>query len=173
MDFLTLAKERYSVRKFADRPIEDEKLEKILRAGHLAPTASNAQPPKSYVVKSAQAMEMMKAVCQFTFGAPVVLLVCYDLDRVWKNPLRAQEQYNTGEVDCSIVTTHMMLEAWEQEIGSCWVAYFDADLVSRTFGLPANIKPVAILPIGYAADDAAAGFKHDMFRPEGEIITEL
>lgn len=171
MNFLELAADRYSVRKYSDRPIEEEKLAKILEAGHLAPTACNDQPQKIYVLKSKEALEKAKSVCKYTFGAPVILLVCYDEETVWKNPL--QPGYNSGEVDSSIVATHMMMEAWELGIGSCWVGYFNAGQVAAAFDLPQNEKPVLFLPIGYAAEDAKCSPLHKKFRPMEETVVTL
>lgn len=172
MDFLELAAARYSVRKYKDQMIGDEKMEKILEAGKLAPTAVNFQPQKIYVLKSKEAMEKLKTVCQYTFGAPEALLVCYDEERVWKN--RFREGYNSGEVDSAIVGTHMMLEAWNLGIGTCWVGAFDADEAAKVFQLPENIKPVAVLMMGYAADDARPYKKmHNVYRPMEEMAEEL
>ena len=79
MTFLELAKARYSVRSFKDQPIENEKLNLILEAGRIAPTACNNQPQKIYVVKSADARAKLASVCRCTFDAPVILAVCYAL----------------------------------------------------------------------------------------------
>ena len=172
MDFLELAAARYSVRKYKEQMIEDEKVEKILEAGRLAPTAVNFQPQKIYVLKSKEAMEKLSTVCQYTFGAPQALLICYDEERAWKN--RFREGYNSGEVDSAIVATHMMLEAWELGIGSCWVGAFSPDAVAEIFRLPGHIKPVAVLTMGYAADDAGPYKKmHNVYRPMEEMAEEL
>lgn len=74
MDFLQLATERYSVRSFSDRPIEPEVMEKILKAGQLAPTAVNYQPQKIYILKSKETLATIRSLTRFTYGAPVVLL---------------------------------------------------------------------------------------------------
>ena len=87
MTFQELAHARYSVRSFQDRPIAEEHLNLILEAGRVAPTACNFQPQKIYVAKSAEAREKLASVCRCTFGAPVILVVCYDRERDWKNKL--------------------------------------------------------------------------------------
>lgn len=150
MDFLELAKARCSIRKFGDRKIEDEKLEKILEAGRVAPTATNAQSQRIIVVRSEEALENLKGSTRCHYNAPLAMIVCYDSRVSWKNFSGVDE----GIVDASIVTTHMMLEAWELGVGSCWVGAYDENEVRRRFKLPQEIVPVSILVMGYPADDA-------------------
>ena len=171
MTFLELAKARYSVRKFKNDMIEDAKLEAILEAGRVAPTACNFQPQKIYIVKSEENRKKLAEVCRFTFDAPVVLVIGYDKERDWKN--RRMPGYSSGETDAAIVCTHMMLEAWEQGIGSCWVGAFAADAVEEALALPENIRVTAMLPLGYAADDAEPAEFHNAYRDWDDTITEL
>ena len=171
MSFLELAKARYSVRSFQDRPIEEEHLNMILEAGRVAPTACNFQPQRIYVAKSAEAREKLASVCRCTFGAPVILVVCYDRERDWKNKLLPG--YESGETDAAIVCTHMMLEAFELGIGSCWVGYFNPQTVAETLGLPENITVSALLPMGYPAEDAKPLPLHSQFRDFGDTIEEI
>ena len=171
MSFLELAKARYSVRSFQDRPIEEEHLNLILEAGRVAPTACNFQPQRIYVARSAEAREKLASVCRCTFGAPVILVVCYDRERDWKNKLLPG--YESGETDAAIVCTHMMLEAFELGIGSCWVGYFNPQTVAETLGLPENITVSALLPMGYPAEDAQPLPLHSQFRDFGDTIEEI
>ncbi len=171
MDFYELAKNRYSVRTFKPDPIEDEKLQKILEAGRIAPTACNYQPQKIYVAKSPEAREKLSAICSCTFGAPVILVVAYDRDRNWKSHL--MPGYESGETDAAIVCTHMMLQAWELGIGSCWVGLFNADQVSQALGLPENVTVSALLPLGYPKDHAKPAHLHDEIRDFADTIEEL
>ena len=152
MTFQELAKNRYSVRSFKDTPIDEEKLNLILEAGRVAPTACNNQPQKIYVAKSAEARQKLASVCRCTFDAPVILVVCYDRTRDWKNKL--MPGYTSGETDAAIVCTHMMLQAFELGIGSCWVGYFNANTVAEVLGLPENLTVSALLPIGYPTENA-------------------
>ena len=171
MNFYELAKDRYSVRTFKPDPIEKEKLDKILQAGRIAPTACNYQPQRIFVAKSEDARQKLAQVCQCTFGAPVILVVCYDRDRNWKSNL--MPGYESGETDAAIVTTHMMLQAWELGIGSCWVGLFNADEVSNILGLPENLTVSALLPMGYPAENAAPLPLHTQFREAADTIEEL
>ena len=171
MTFQELAHARYSVRSFQDRPIEEEHLNLILEAGRVAPTACNFQPQKIYVAKSAEAREKLASVCRCTFGAPVILVVCYDRERDWKNKL--MPGYASGETDAAIVCTHMMLQAFELGIGSCWVGYFNPKTVAETLGLPENVTVSALLPMGYPAEDAQPLPLHEQVREFADTITVI
>ena len=171
MTFLELAKARYSVRKFKDTQIEPDKLASILEAGKIAPTATNAQPQKIFVLQSKEAVEKISSVCRCIFGAPTVLVIGYDKNRDWKNPL--MPPYHSGETDASIVCTHMMLEAWEQGIGSCWVGFFNGDEVKNVLGLPDDVEVSALLPIGYPADDAAPSDRHEKYREDADMVSYM
>lgn len=167
MDFLNLAAERYSVRSFQPRPVEDKALERILRAGHLAPTACNLQPQRTLVIQSEAAMEKLRKCTKCHFAAPTALLVCYDKNECWK---RTYDGAASGEIDASIVTTHMMLEAASLGVGSTWVMHFDPAAMRREFHIPDHIEPVALLVMGYPAADAEPFPGHTAFRPLGEIV---
>lgn len=171
MTFLELAKERYSVRSFKNQPIEDEKLKKILEAGKVAPTACNFQPQKIYVVKSEELRKKLATASPCTFDAPVILVIGYDKTRDWKN--KRIPGYTSGETDAAIVTTHMMLEAWELGIGSCWVGMFSDVAVSEALGLPENVQVTALLPMGYPADDATPLHLHSKYREDTDMIEIL
>ena len=80
MNFSELAKSRYSVRAYDPRPVEDEKMERIIEAGRVAPTACNFQPQRIFVVKSEENRQRLASICRFTFDAPVILVVAYDRD---------------------------------------------------------------------------------------------
>ena len=167
MDFLTLAKNRYSVRKFKDKPIEKEKLDAILKAGSLAPTGCNKQPQRILVIESEEARRKLQKCTTCHFNAPVILLICADTQNCWTRPFDGK---NIAEIDATIVTTHLMLEAAEQGLGSTWVAYFDPAKVVEEFNVPDKLVPVALLPIGYAADDAAPAAQHNSRVPLSEIV---
>ena len=172
MSFIELAKSRYSVRSFSDKPVEEEKLEEILEAGRIAPTAKNMHPEKIYVLRSEEAMNKAKELTRCTYGASTVLLVCYDEEIAWHSNTRVG--YISGEMDASIVTTHMMLRAWELGIGSCWVGLFNDKEVSAAFSLPENIKPVALMPLGYPTEDCVPREgMHLCPRPVEETIAYL
>jgi aminobenzoyl-glutamate utilization protein B len=165
--FLRLAAERWSVRKFEDRPVEKDDLEKILRAGQLAPTACNYQPQRVLVIDDPEAIEKLKACTVYTYGARTFLLTCIDHSEVW---VRKQDGKDGGDVDAAIVTTHMMMEAADLGIGSVWVGSFDPARLREAFAIPDHIEPVALLPIGYIAADAKPSPLHEQTRPLSELV---
>lgn len=170
MDFMTLAAERYSVRKFKDEPVAQEAIDKILAAGHLAPTGCNYQPQRIYVIRSAENMEKLRACTKCHFGAPMAMFVCYNKNECWT---RKYDGEQCGWTDASNVTTHMMLQAHEIGVGTTWVMHFDPFAVREAFSLPEEIVPVALLTMGYPAEDAEALPLHSRFRPMEETVSYL
>ena len=171
MTFQELAKKRYSVRSFRETPVTKEHMDLILEAGRVAPTACNFQPQKIYVARSAEAREKLASVCRCTFGAPVILVVGYDRTRDWKNKL--MPGLTSGETDAAIVCTHMMLQAADLGIGSCWVGYFNPEQVAEVLGLPENITVTALLPIGYPAENAEPLPLHSQYRELADTVAEI
>lgn len=170
MNFLKLASERYSVRSFDSKAVEDDKLEQILQAARIAPTAVNYQPQKLYVVKSEDALSKLAGMRNI-FGAPLAIIVCYDNTASWKNA--KDGGHDSGEVDAAIITTHMMLQAWELGIGSCWMGSFSPSDVKKAFDIPGNEIPVAILALGYPATDCKPSDRHPMRKEIAEFTTSL
>ncbi len=151
MDFLQLAQERFSVRSFTNKPVEQDKIDAILRAGQLAPTACNLQPQKILVIQSDEALARFRKCTVCHFYAPLAILTCYDKELCWK---REYDGKISGDIDASIVTTHMMLEAANIGIGSTWIMHFIPEAVREEFHLPENYEPVSLLAMGYPAVDA-------------------
>ncbi len=172
--FFELARDRYSERNFDSRPIEQEKIDKILDAGRIVPTACNYQPQRFFVLKSEQALKAAKSVTPFTYKAPLMILVCYDMDTVWKNPNdRYYHNYNSGEQDASIAATTMMYEAEELGVHSIWIRGFNSKSVVDVFGLPENIIPVMFLGLGYPNEKSMAHAWHYRNKPIEEMAVEL
>ncbi len=170
-NFLELAKARFSVRNYASIPVEEDKINAILEAARLAPTACNYQPQKIYVLKSEEALGKVRQISKCAFNAPLVFAIGYDKDREAHNFYHADLGY--GVTDSSIVCTHMMMEAWEQGLGSCWVGWFDPDAFSAAFKIPENIVISALLPVGYCAPDAKPSPMHSASREQDDMVAEL
>lgn len=176
MDFLELTRQRYSERFFdSTKMVEQEKIDRILEAARLSPTAANKQPQRLYVLKSKEALQKAQSACfSSLYGAPVVILLCYDLDSVWHNQRETLlPDYNSGEQDCGIVATQMMYAAEEQGVHTIWIRGFDAGALQRVFELPANMIPAMMLPIGYPSANSAPSPKHFERKALEEIVTEL
>ncbi len=154
--FLDMTRERWSVRKFSPEQISAQHMERILEAGRNAPSACNYQPQRVLVMQSAEALERVRAVTHWAFNAPTVLLVCADLNESWKNVDGA----DSAEVDATIALDHMMMEAWECGVGSTWVRGFDERVMRKAFGIPADWKIVAMMPMGYPAENARPSAWH-------------
>jgi len=167
MDFLTLAKERCSVRQFKKTPIEQDKLDKILEAGRLAPTACNLQPQRILVLNSDEALNKLKECTSYHFDAPLALIIACDESDCWK---RGTDGKKSGEVDASIVASHMMLEAAELGLGTTWVGSFNPNAVMTKFNFPKNFVPVAILPIGYPVDNYQPAPGHNQRKPVQQTV---
>lgn len=146
MDFLELAQKRYSVRGFQETPVPQESIEKILLAANAAPTAHNNQPQKIFVINSQKGLAALKKCTECHYNAPLAFLVCYEKEKCWKRPY---DNKNSGDIDASIVATHMMLEAAQLGIGSTWIMYFIPEAVKTEFELPESLEPTAILIMGY------------------------
>ena len=159
------------MRNYQATPIEEEKLHQILEAGRIAPTGANNQPQRVYVLRSAEALEKIRTITRCAFNAPVVLMIACDADAEWKSPL--EPGFTVGQQDVSIVATQMMLEAWNLGIGSCWVNFFPNTETAKTFGLPDNEKPILLLPLGYAADDAKPAPMHFKKKSMEELVKFL
>ena len=146
MDFLTLAKKRYSVRAYTKQKVEKEKLNAILEAAHVAPTGGNCQPQHLIVVQSENGLSKIGKAANI-YGAPLAIIVCSDIEKTWTRPFDVKK---LTDIDASIITDHMMMEATDLGLGSVWVCYFKPSVLKTEFNLPSNLEPVNILAIGYA-----------------------
>ena len=157
---------RYSVRKFSGEPVPAEDLGAVLEAVRVAPSAKNQQPVRVLVCSSPEELAKIDACTPCRYGAPVVLVFAYDDDRCWRKEGRPE----SGPVDVSIAATYAMLEATDRGLGSVWVMNFEAAKLSETFALPANIRPICLLPLGKAAPGAEPGPNHAQRVALSEIL---
>lgn len=167
MDFEKVIAERYSVRKFEDRHLEKDIIDKILHAGHIAPTGCNNQPQRILVLNTDEAISKLKECTRSHFDAPCAMLICYNKDESWERPY---DGALSAPVDAAIVTTHMMLEAHNIGVGSCWVMHFNPFKMREVFNIPENIEPAALLVMGYPHKDAAPIQMHFSTRPVEEVV---
>jgi len=170
MNFLELAKKRYSCRHYLSKAIEEEKLLYVLEAGRIAPSAANRQPWHFIVVKDPELKNhLFEAYPRDWFTeAPVVLVVCGNHNQSWK---RSKDKKDHADIDAAIATDHITLAAAEIGLASCWICAFDADMVSNILDLPAELEPVVLLPIGYPADNGDVNRHNTLRKPLDEILT--
>lgn len=167
MTFLDIAKKRYSVRKYEDKSVEKEKLEIIITAAHVAPTAANMQPVKLLVVQDKEQLKKLGKAANI-YNAPVAIVVCADYSKAWTRPF---DNKQTTDIDASILTDHMMLQATELGLGTVWVCYFKPDVIREEFQLPDNLEPINILVIGYGKGIAEDSERHSETRiPMEELV---
>ena len=145
MELLTLITERHAVRSYQPKKVELEKRNIILEAGRMAPTAANLQPIQVLVVEEPSSLAKLGRAANL-YGAPLALIVCTNRDTVWKRPFDGKQ---TTDIDASIVTDHMMLQATALGLGSVWICYFQPDVLREEFQIPDNLEAVNILAIGY------------------------
>ncbi len=174
MSFYDLAERRYSERYFDPQPVEQKKIDRILAAGRLAPTACNLQPQRIYVLQSEEALNKARGMRVSHFNAPLLMLVCYDAETAWRNPGdRWYENYCSGEQDASIVAATMMYEAEELGVHSVWLRGFDSAEVADVFALPASHIPVMMFAMGYPSAVSKPGPWHSQRKPLEETVIVL
>ena len=134
----------------------------------MAPTAANLQPVHLIAVQSEEGLAKIGKAASI-YGAPLAIIVCADHDKAWVRPF---DQKQTGDIDASILTDHMMLQATELGLGTVWVCYFDPDVLRQEFDLPANLEPVNILVVGYSNEKPADTNRFDKKRiPMSQLVS--
>ncbi len=165
MEFEKVIRERFSARKFKNDLIDEDKINKILEAGNLAPTAKNNQPQKIYVVKSKDGLEKIDKASPCRYKAPVCLIVASDKNIAW-----SKGTYSTFEMDAYIVATHMMLEATNLGVDNIWIEMFDKNILKQEFNMDENIEPICLIPLGYRTDDCKPSPMHNSRKDLSEIV---
>jgi len=154
MALLKQIQQRYSVRAYQKRPVEKEKLEIILQAARLAPSAKNVQEWRLIVVQDAATRQKLCVAANnqaFVGEAPVVIVCCSILA---DNVMRCGQL--AYPIDVAIAMEHMALQAVEEGLGTCWVGSFYEDQVKAVLGIPAAVRVVELLTLGYPADTLRA-----------------
>lgn len=169
-EFLELAKERYSCRKFSDRPVPREKVEAILEAATAAPTAVNKQKFRLWVMESQEAKETIRQVTNYSFGADNFIVVGAKEEGAW---IRSFDGHDFSEVDAAIVATHIMMEIQDQGLATTWVGHFDAPQLKKHYPQMEGYRLIALFPFGYAAQDAQPGPAHSQRKPVQELTQIL
>ena len=170
MEFKEVIKKRYSCKKYSDRQVEAQKLDAILNAGRLAPTAKNLQEQHVYVVQSAEALAKIDAVTPCRYGAPTVLVVAFDKGNVFTYPGGKRD---SGVEDATIVATHLTLAAADEGVDSCWINFLDPEKLAEVLGLPENEEVLMVLDLGYAAEGAGPLPNHDSRKELSETVTYI
>jgi nitroreductase len=164
MGFSKLIQKRYSVRGYKPDPVEDDKLQQVLEAARLAPTAGNRQRFQMIVIHTAGREEELGQIYgrDWFVQPPLVICVCrYPMD-----PARQRKDYT--DVDVGIVVDHLTLAAAELGLGTCWIGAFDPAAARQVLGIPDEVEPVIFTPLGYP--DAAPGANHQKRKPLSDLV---
>lgn len=150
MNLLHLAKKRYSCRSFLDKPIDKYLILNVLEAGRVAPSAANKQPWIFIVVNEQPLLRQIKSCYGKSWieSAPAVIVICGNHTTSWKR----DDGKDHCDIDIAIATDHITLAATDAGLGTCWVCKFDAGKCASILGLPPDIEPMVLLPIGFPAD---------------------
>lgn len=170
MEFLELAKQRYSCRNLTDRAVEPEKVEKILEAAIAAPTACNKQPFKIWVIDKDEDIEKVKLATRFTFGAKLFFVVGAKQEDGW---VRKYDGREFASVDASIVATHMMMEIEALGLGTTWVGHFNNSELANQFQTMQGYDLIAIFPVGYPEEDAKPIDMHFQRKNKDELVERI
>ncbi len=170
MEFLDLATQRFSCKKYSDRQVDDPTLNQILECGRVAPTAKNLQEQHIYVATSPEALAKIDECTPCRYGAPIVLVVAFDKNNVYTYPGGKRD---SGIEDASIVATHMLLGAQAAGVNACWVNCFDPEKLHALLGLPENEEILMLLDLGYAAEGAGPLPNHFSRKPLSETVTHI
>jgi len=150
MALLKQIKQRYSVRSYQNRNVEKEKLETVLEAGRMAPSARNIQQWRFVVVQDAELRKKLVPAANnqsFVAEAPVIIACCgIDTDYVMRCGQLAYP------IDVAIAIDHMTLQAVEEGLGTCWIGSFQEDQVKSILGIPGEARVVELLTLGYPND---------------------
>ncbi len=144
--------------------MEDEKVRSILEAGRMAPSARNDQPSRVIAVRSKEGLAKLEEAAHI-YDAPLAFIVCADRDKAWT---RSYDGMKTTDIDASIVTTQMMYEATDMDLGTLWICMFKPDILRRNFDIPENLIPVNILAVGYRDDQTSKN--HGIRIPMDEFV---
>jgi nitroreductase len=154
MEFSDVIQKRYSSRKYRPDPVGEEKVQQVLEAVRLAPTAANRQPFKFIVVHTAgREIELRKIYnADWFVQAPIIVCGCAVPSKAWVR----RDGKNYADVDVAIAMDHLILAATELGLGTCWIAAFDPVAARKVLGLPNDVEPIVFTPLGYADDQPGA-----------------
>jgi nitroreductase len=163
MEFAELIKKRYSVRAYKADAVEEDKLQQVLEAARLAPTAANRQPFRIIVIHTAGREAELRRIYDrgWFVQAPLLLCACGIPAQTWSR----SDGKNYNDVDVSIAMDHLVLAATDLGLGTCWVAAFNPAAARQVLDLPDGVEPIAFTPLGYPADQPR--------RKERKALSEL
>ena len=171
MKFIELAQRRYSCRNYDSKTVEQDKLEMILEAGRIAPSAVNYQPWHFIVIRGKESLKKIHAAYhrEWFQSAPCVIVICGDHNQSWK---RKQDGKDHCDIDIAITADHMTLQATELGLATCWICNFDKEKAMEILDLPTYLEPIVFLPVGYPLDQPDPS-RHNEKRKKIQDITSF
>lgn len=170
MTFSEVLQRRYSCRAFAPQAIEQEKIDRILEAGRIAPTAVNKQPVRVWAISNPDTLESIRGLTRSNYGAPLILAVGCRPTAAW---VRSYDKKNGAEVDASIVATYLMLAAENEGLATLWVGSFDPSLLKKLLPGTRGYKMVAMINVGYPSPESQPSAMHEVRKALEEFVTKI
>ncbi|HPR33727.1 MAG TPA: nitroreductase family protein [Prolixibacteraceae bacterium] len=152
MDFNELVNHRYSVRDYANLPVEEEKLLQVVESFRKAPSAVNFQPYKLFVIRDSERLKTIHTCYHRSWfaAAPIVMILVGRHSSAWK---RGGDGKDHTDIDAAIAIDHLTLQAADLGLGTCWVCNFDVQKTSEFLALKPDEEPIALIPLGYPASE--------------------
>jgi len=160
MNFIELATQRCSVRNFASKPVETEKLLYVLEAARIAPSAANFQPWQFIVVTDPEILILVQSLYhrEWLVTAPAIIIALGDHNKAWH---RKSDGKDFTDIDVAIAVDHLTLAATEQGLGTCWICNFNTEKCRELLNVPDNLEMIALIPIGYPIADIESAKKRE------------
>jgi nitroreductase len=145
LDVLEVIKKRRSIRKYKQNVVEKEKLQKVLEAARLAPSAMNRQPYAIVVLSDSETIEKISSACNQKWDTPTIIVICAFPKKAWARD--DGEEY--WKVDAAVAMTNLSLQACAEDLGTCWIAAFKEKEIKEILGIEQDARVVAMTPLGY------------------------
>ena len=166
MNFNDLAKQRSSIRNYEKTPIEEGIIKQLLATARLAPTAANTQPQKIMVINESDSISKVNKAAN-CHGAPLIMIVLVNKTATW---IRPYDNKNMSDIDGTIVADHIVMQAEDLGLSSCWITYFNPSILKREFNIPNEFEPIAIISIGYSTVSKNASRHNTLRKPLESMV---
>lgn len=149
LDFFEVIKNRRSIRKYQERSVEKEKLERILQAARLAPSAMNRQPYQLFIITNKEILSKINSACNQDWKAPMMMVMVSNPKEAWVR--EDGEEY--WKADAAIALHQVSLAAYAEGLGTCWVAAFKEQEVKEILGIDSVSRIAFLSPLGYPLEN--------------------
>jgi nitroreductase len=149
LDFFAVIKNRRSIRKYQDKIVEKEKLQKVLEAARLAPSAMNRQPYQLFVVTSKAVLVKVESACNQRWEAPIMIVMVSTPKEAWVR----DDGEEFWKADAAIAMNQVSLAAFAEGLGTCWIAAFKEKEVKEILGIDSDSRIPFLSPLGYPSEN--------------------